>query len=179
MARALQNFMLLAAATASTFFPTKVAHGQNDSLELSSRDFSQLGLRSNVTLGLQSLFKRYCPSGYGTCTSTNIPYVPEVCPSSLLTYTMTIDGGCAPLDADCCLGSSYCEAGRLCCNDGCIPYNADCCSDGTYCDTGNTCYYSTLYEGIRCCTNIQCTAKVEDDGVTTTFTTTYPYTFTW
>ncbi|KAH6641698.1 hypothetical protein F5144DRAFT_144738 [Chaetomium tenue] len=141
-----------------------------------------------------SLAKRqYCNPGFGYCSSS---------------------GGCCPLDTRCC-GSGCLARGDVCCPNGtcpqgsnccgynnCYPRGSQCCSNGSHCKAGNICVQLFEDNSIVCCTDLRCTAYVEDDGrtiyesTTTRFTTrlvpttpppvvtrtqtlTYYYTLTW
>ncbi|RSL39275.1 hypothetical protein CEP54_016345 [Fusarium duplospermum] len=99
-------------------------------------------------------------------------------------------GSCCPNDNKCC-SFGYClKPGTTCCPSGpcdgdenccgkyhCSPVGGDCCRDGSFCEPGNNCI---LWSGrIVCCTDVHCTAHV-DNGITSyasTRTTTRTYSY--
>ncbi|KAF2730838.1 hypothetical protein EJ04DRAFT_29421 [Polyplosphaeria fusca] len=134
--------------------PKEVGPGENGSVAI---------VEAEVRRGLGGLWERQsCGQGQGYCSNLGgcCPADHKCCPA-----------GCQPPGWLCCVGSSSyhaCGTNTLCCYDGCIDSGAECCLSGGYCSTGNHCYLID-YTYPTCCTDSACTARVDESGVTSTF----------
>jgi len=141
---------------------------------VSERDLlGGVGASPNMMGSVAALEKRqYCDPGYGYCDFG------RCCPADSLCCSY---GYCIPQGKNCCPGGA-CDADEDCCSTNyCIPSGSQCCKDGSYCPRGNNCYLVPGYSSLKCCTDNQCTAYVDEAGTTTsapTSTTTYTYTTT-